>query len=118
MKHKTKNKINLMNVVPIRDDLVETSYNEAGLVILSYPRFRNQWVQKYFVPKKMNSHFSVELEEYGSVLWDLIDGSNTVSDIVQCIQSKFKDEPQMEDRVLLYIRQLHKDKFIKYFIPR
>lgn len=107
-----------MNVVPIRDDLVETSYNEAGLVILSYPRFRNQWVQKYFVPKKMKSHFSVELEEYGSTIWDLIDGSNTVSNIVQRIQCRFKDEPQMENRVLLYIRQLHKDKFIKYFISR
>ncbi|NMA73569.1 MAG: PqqD family peptide modification chaperone [Bacteroidales bacterium] len=108
-------KINLLNVIPLHDDLVVSSVSVEGNIILSYPRFRNRWMQKYLTPKKKNFYFTVELEKYGTMIWQLIDGQHTVADIMEQMLIEFKDEPQIEDRVLKYIIQLHKDKFIKLY---
>lgn len=72
-------------------------------------------MQKYLIPKKMKPYFTVELEKYGTLIWQLIDGHNSVADIVKQMLLEFNEEVQMEDRVLKYIRQLHKDGFIKLY---
>lgn len=116
--NRKRKKINLLNVVPSRDGLVLSSFTEEGNIKLVFPRFRNQWIQKYLIPKRMSSHFTVELEMYGTKIWQLIDGHHTVADIIKQMSIVFKEEPQMEDRVLKYVKQLHKDKFIKLYSSR
>ena len=116
MNRKT-NKISLLEAIPLADGSIKVTWSEEGNALLSFPRFRNKWMQKYLLPKRVSSHITVELEKFGTSIWTQIDGENTVSDIVEYMLIAFPEEEQMQDRVVKYIRQLFKDKFIKLFTP-
>ena len=112
------NKINLLEVVPVADRNITIAWSEEGSALLSFPRFRNKWIQTYLLPKRIRSHITVELENFGTSIWNQIDGKNTVSDIINYMLTEYPEEEQMQDRVVKYIKQLFKDKFIKLFSPQ
>jgi hypothetical protein len=108
---------NLFELVPCIDEHITTE-NEGELSIITFPRFRSKFMRKYFIPKNKSSMIRIRLEEHGTAVWNLIDGTRTVSDIVNILAEHFDDEKNYEYRITTYILQLRKQGFIKLVAPR
>lgn len=107
-------KINLLDVVPCRADHIITE-KEGELSVIAFPRFKRAWVRKYFLPKGMSPYIRVRLEQHGTAIWELIDGKRTVGEIIELLAGHFANEQDYESRVTIYITQLRKDGFVKFF---
>lgn len=110
-----KEKINLLDVVPCRDEHILTE-NEGGLSVIAFPRFKHAWMRKYLLPKNLSPYIRVRLEEHGTAVWNLIDGKRTVREIILLLSNHFENEEDYDIRVTTFITQLRKDKFIKYTV--
>ena len=72
--------------------------------------FYHRVAQRFFHRPKV-SHIS--LDKYGTALWLMIDGKNTVYDIVQGMEEKFPDEKdKMINRVVTFMTTLDTNHFI------
>lgn len=112
----TKEKINLLDVVPIRSSHIITEKESDGTVVIAFPRFKYEWMRRFLLPKGMSSDIHVSLEEHGTAVWELIDGKSTVREIIEKLAVHFIHEENYESRVLAYIFQLQKDGFIKFAV--
>ena len=108
-----KEKTNLLEVIPCRSEHI-SSMKEGEEVILSFPRFKRSWMNRYLLPKGMSKDIHVRLEGHGSVVWEMIDGKRTVNAIINELAEHFQNEPGYELRITKYLMQLHKDGFIKW----
>lgn len=55
----------------------------------------------------------IALDRYGSVVWQSIDGVNTIMDIVRVMENAFPAEKErMLDRVVTYMATLQRTRFI------
>ena len=102
-----KEKINLLEVIPCRSEHI-TAEREGETIVLSFPRFKYPWMQRFLVPK---------LEEHGTAVWELIDGKRNVREIIEKLADHFQYEEGYESRVSAYLSQMQKDGFIKLVIP-
>ena len=108
----SKEKANLLETIPVRCDSIKTEW-EGESVTLSFPRLKNTFITRYFLPKRVSSPIRVRLEEHGTAVWQLIDGKRSVQNIIDLLKGHFaSDEEGYALRIMTYIMQLHKDKFI------
>ena len=87
-------------------------HNENAFVILDVENkgFFNKIAQKFFNQPRV-SH--IALDSYGTELWLLLDGKNTVFDIVNKMKNKFPTEQdRMLDRVITFLHTLQVNKYI------
>ena len=100
-----KDKINLLDVIPCRSEHI-TVEREGETIVLSFPRFKYTWMQRFLVPKGMSKELHVHLEEHGTVVWELIDGKRTVREIIEKLADHFQNEAGYESRVSTYLYQI------------
>ena len=81
----TKEKVNLLDVVPVQCGHITTEW-EGECAVLSFPR---------------------------TAVWRLIDGQRTVQEIISLLAGHFRDDDNYPFRVTKYIMQLQKDGFIQ-----
>lgn len=112
-----KDRINLLDVVPVHNDSI-LSHKEGGCCVLSLPRFKNKWMQKHLIPRKISPYVRVTLEEHGSAVWELIDGKKNVSEIIDAMEEYFRNEESYEARVTAFLTQLNRDGLIKFLTKR
>ena len=108
-----KEKVNLLEVVPCRNEHIST-VKEGEEIILSFPRFKRAWMNQYLTPKGMSKEIRVHLEGHGAAVWEMIDGKHTVNEIIERLAEHFSNEPDYDSRITKYLLQLHKDGFIKW----
>lgn len=116
-KLKGKEKINFLDLIPIRTTQWEKRENE--LVVLLKPKFRNKLIAKYILPKMKNPFFRIKLDEIGSFVWKLCNEKNTVWDIGVKLKEEFgeKIEP-VYDRLIIFLKQLERGKCIKFKLKK
>ena len=112
-----KEKTNLLEVIPCRSEHI-TAEREGETIVLSFPRFKYPWMQRFLVPAGMSKELHVRLEEHGTAVWELIDGKRTVREIIEELAEHFQNEVGDESRVSAYLSQMQKDGFIKLFLIR
>lgn len=110
-----KNKINILDAIPVCNEGVVTTW-KGECAELAFPRFKHAWMRRIFLPKGMSSHIHVTLEEKGSAVWRLIDGQKTVAEIVSLLENAYPDEREYASRIVAYIMQLQKDRFVRLLI--
>ena len=93
-----KEKINLLEVIPCRSEHI-TAEREGETIVLSFPRFKYPWMQRFLVPKGMSKELHVKLEEHGTAVWELIDGKRNVREIIEKLADHFQNEEGYESRV-------------------
>ena len=81
-----KEKTNLLEVIPCRSEHI-TAEREGETIVLSFPRFKYSWMQRFLVPKGMSKERRIYLEEHGTAVWELIDGKCTVREIIENSQT-------------------------------
>ena len=60
----TKGKVNLLDTVPVQCGHITTEW-EGEYAILSFPRFKYDWMRRFLLPKSMSADIHVKLEEHG-----------------------------------------------------
>ena len=105
-------KQNLFDLIPTISEHITTE-KEGELSVITFPRFRSKFMQKYFVPKNKSATIHVRLDEHGAAVWNLIDGKRSVKEIVEILREHFNSEENYEYRITAYFSQLHKQGFVK-----
>ncbi len=116
MRVSSKNKSNLLDIVPCRNSHVLTEREGDGIV-LAFPRFKRAWMQRFLVPKGLSPLIHVRLEAHGTAVWETIDGCSTVREIIERLAIHFEGAADYATRVATYLYQLEKDGFIFFQIP-
>ena len=101
---------NVIEMIPQRNvDFVR----ENNMVVLLAPKFRNRILVRYIMPKMKQPHYPVLLDEFGTTVWDLIDGTRTVFEIGKMLKAQHgeKVEPVF-DRLGLFVNMLAQRRFI------
>ena len=109
---KRKVKKNLFDLIPIISEHITTE-KEGELSVITFPRFRSKFMQKYFVPKNKQATIHVRLDEHGTAVWDLIDGKRTIKTIADILAEHFNYEENYEHRIVVFFSQLYKQGFVR-----
>ena len=111
-----KEKINLLDVIPCRSEHI-TVEREGETIVLSFPRFKYTWMQRFLVPKGMSKELHVHLEEHGTVVWELIDGKQTVREIIEKLAVHFQNEAGYEFTCIYLSLSVTERRFYKISFP-
>ena len=107
-----KSETNLFDLVPVISEQITTE-KEGELSVITFPRFRSKFMQKYFVPKNKSATIHVRLDEHGTAVWDLVDGKRTIREITESLAEHFRHEENYEYRIAAFFSQLYKQGFVK-----
>ena len=103
---------NYLDGTPRHDTRHPWQLGEDGLVVvdMEHSGFYDRIAQRLFKRPRV-SHIS--LDRYGSVVWQSMDGENTVGDIVDIMKERFPgEEERMLDRVVTFLATLQRNGFI------
>lgn len=85
------------------DSMIELAMENKGFY---------HWIAQKFFRKPKVSYIS--LDTYGSTLWKMLDGKNTVQDVVEHMEQEFPQEKdRMLDRVVTFMSILQNNKFVE-----
>jgi len=104
-------KQNLFDLIPAIGKHITTE-NEGELSVITFPRFKNKFMQKYFVPGNKSAIIRIRLDEHGTAVWNLIDGNRTIKEITELLAEHFQHEENYEYRIAEFMLQLYKQGFV------
>jgi hypothetical protein len=111
-KKEPKENINLLDLTPER--IFDFTINDANHVVVAMPRFHVAWMQKYLVPKRRDPFIKITLDEFGSLAWNLCDGTRNVHAISEALVEHFGESVQpVYERIGVFMRQLKDRGFIR-----
>lgn len=107
---------NFLDMIPVRN--VKEYTNEGEKITLHIPKFKSEWMSKWFIPANRSKYFSIHLDEMGSKVWNLIDGETNTGDLCNRLSEGLPEEDNagtpVELRVTEFLRQLYKNRFIVF----
>ena len=106
--------VNYLEQIPKRSDTRPWKKDEKGMVVIEMENkgFYHRIAQRFFKKPKVSY---IELDQYGSHVWENIDGKHTVYEIVQSMEDKFPQEKdRMLDRVVTFFATLQTHGFISF----
>lgn len=109
-----KNKENYLERCPERTSSLKWSIDEQGLVTLEIENkgIFNKIAQKLLKKPKISY---VHLDEFGSFVWQHIDGKNDIIAIGKCVESQFGEKANpLYERLIKYFGILESYGFIKW----
>lgn len=109
-----KKENNYLDFVPVVNPQNTWSQDEKGIVTIHmvHRGFYAAIAQKFFHTPRVSR---IALDEYGSFLWQQIDGEKTVGQLALAMKEQFgeKAEP-LYDRLVKYMQILRNNKFILF----
>jgi hypothetical protein len=103
---------NLLDLTPVHHVEWEIS-TETGLIVLKKPKFKNEILRKYLLPKLKNPFYTIKLDKIGSFVWHKIDGKNKISDIAKGLEKEFGESIHpVNQRLAKFIYLLNSNSFI------
>jgi hypothetical protein len=115
---KSKNKkplipteVEFLKYTPKRVDL-EWKVNSEGLVEIKIPKFKSNFGKSFCHVIKKEDYFIGNMDKLGSVVWQNCNGVNTVKDVLEIVKKEFPDENNIDQRLFLFIQQLHNLRYI------
>lgn len=108
--------VDFMALIPVRAcGWVEA--DAPGRVVVLQPRYGTGLLGRFLQPRLTESkkYLRIPLEERGSYLWKLIDGTRTAGDLAAAFSEAFpEDVQQVPERVAAYLYQMSENKLIDY----
>jgi len=103
-------------IVPVRN--CEHEINNE-LVTVLFKKEKPTFIEKLFFKKQLEKPYKIDLDEIGSFIWHLCDGTKNISEITKLASEHFNDkiEPAKE-RVELFVKELNKNKLVSLFEKR
>ena len=109
-----KSKDNLLDYTPRLNRLYGWRVGDNGhvLVRIEHKGFYAKIAQVIFKRPRFSD---IELDDFGSFVWQKLDGKTTVYEIGQLVKVQFGDKAEpLYERLGQYIKILHENKFIVY----
>lgn len=109
-----KEKKNYLDFIPCCNPEYTWDADKKGIVTVHVVNkgFYNFLAQKLFKRPRI-SH--IKLDEYGSFVWQQMDGVRTVYDISELVKIKFGEQAEpIVERLVRYFQILYQNKFIGY----
>jgi hypothetical protein len=100
-----------LRCIPVKSEAVQPSRTPEGMIRLRYPLVLKPWLaelaRRFSRGPAAPPSRQLELDELGSLTWDLIDGQRTVSGIVQHFARQTQAHPkEAEAAVAQFLREL------------
>lgn len=100
-----------LNCIPVKSTAIEASNTSEGVIRLRYPLVLKPWIaelaQRFSGAEYTPPSRQLELDELGSLTWDLINGKQTVREIVRQFSGQTKVHPkEAEAAVTRFLREL------------
>lgn len=100
-----------LNCIPVKSAAIQAAQTPEGMVRLRYPLVLKPWIaelaQRFSGARYTPPSRQLELDELGSLTWDLIDGKRTVREIVRQFSSQTQVHPkEAEAAVTRFLREL------------
>ena len=112
-KRKQQREGNLLNFVPER--VAQWEETVEGHAVLLKPKFTNRVFVRYVLPRMKRPNFRVELDDFGTHVWNAIDGRHRLLEIADGLKERFGEEIEpVYERIGIFIRQLEQGGFIRY----
>ncbi len=107
---------NLLDLIPVQ--IVEWVRKDDNTITLKKPKTRNGLMRLLIRRMGRGLEFKIHLDDYGTMVWENCDGSQTVYEIGERLKKKHGDniEP-VYDRLAAFMRILAAQKFIVYKTP-
>jgi len=104
---------NLLALRPVRNSAWVAG--SSGRVAIERPRFRSRWALWCCRLLRMRPEYKLRLDDHGSALWHLCDGSLTVGEIGERLRARFGEavEP-VHERLETFIGLLDLNEFITF----
>lgn len=100
-----------LELFPLRKLEYETDENNRVVVFLPH---KENFLTRKFLPRPKSPAARIKLDEIGSFVWQLCDGSNSIRTICHRLQENFGDTLiQSEERTVMFLQQMYKENFIK-----
>ena len=110
----SKTKKNFMDFIPVCNPEYTWDADKKGIVTVHVVNkgFYNWLAQKVFKRPRV-SH--IKLDEYGSFVWQQMDGIRNVYEISKLVSAHFSEDAEsVVPRLVKYIQILYQNKFIGY----
>jgi hypothetical protein len=108
---KKEQKANLLEMKPRHN--VRWEKKEGDQIVLLLPKFTNKYLVRWILPRMKKPEFHIKLDERGSFVWELCDGSLSVMEIVDRLKERFPDDKNdLYHRTGRYIQQMVREKFL------
>lgn len=101
-----------LKYAPKRIDL-EWKINNIGLVEITIPKFKSNFGKSFCHIIKKDNYFIGNMDKIGSIVWQNCNGVNTVKKILEILQKELPDEKNIDQRLFLFIQQLHSLKYLE-----
>jgi adenylate kinase family enzyme len=111
-KYKLKRNQNFFDLTPERT--FESTKDINGIVTIHIPRFDNNAIGRFLSSKSTKEDIKAELDETGSIVWEAIDGKNTVFDITKILRKRMDSIEQADERTVEYMKKLYDNSFINF----
>ena len=111
-----KPKKNFLDMIPVRN--IGEFTREGDKITLMIPKFKSEWMRKWLIPASHSRYFRIHLDETGSKVWLLIDGTRNTDEICNLLSNSVSDQIKADDSVALrvteFLRQLYRNRFIVF----
>ena len=113
-RRKDKSKINLLELTPSQRVSWETAEN--GTVVVLVPKFHNEFLVRWLMPRLRYPYVRLKLDPLGSFVWKQCDGTTSVSVIAERMQAEFGDSlQQVHDRIRTFLLMLEKTDVVDLY---
>lgn len=109
-----RTKKNFMDFIPVCNPCYTWDADRKGTVTVHMVNkgFYN-WIAQKFFKRPRISH--ITLDEYGSYVWQQMDGKRNVFEISKLVSAQFGEQAEpVVPRLVKYIQILYQNKFIGY----
>ena len=88
--------------------------NNEGLVEIKVIKFKGSVGKSFCKLLKKENSFMAKMDKLGSIAWEHSNGKNSVDDLIKMIESKFPDEENIDQRLILFIQQMGQLGYMTY----
>jgi hypothetical protein len=111
MRRNRRHSINLLELTPEQRVGWETAEN--GNVVVLVPKFQNELLVKWLMPRLKYPHVRIKLDKLGSFVWKQCDGRTTVAEMAERLRSEFADSASSaEERIRTFLLTLEKSDLL------
>jgi len=101
-----------LKFLPVQSDF-KWSTDKNNLIHIEVPKFKSNIGISFCKLIKKENIFTANLDKIGSIVWKNCDGKKSVKDILDIVKKEFPNEKNIEQRLYLFIQQMHALNYIK-----
>ena len=109
---------NMLEFVPKRSKKINWQIRETGLVriCVKHRGFYSKLAQMLVKAPPISN---IDMDQFGSFIWNAIDGRRTVAEIAEMVKQRFgKDAELLYQRLTAFFRILYANRLISFEIPK